>query len=1113
MAADLPAHLQAAAALLESQRAAMGDAAVDAALAALAASVVPAAPVGAARGADTAGAPQQLRQVAILFMDVVGSTQLSQALDPEDIQAVLDGLMQRCTLRIEAHGGRVLQYAGDCILAAFGSVQAQEDDVERALLAGLDLLALGQAEGKEVLRRFQHAGFDVRVGVHTGGVLLGGGVDAEGTIRGMAVNVAARLEQLAPPGALRISRETWLHVRGLFEMEEQPPLALKGVDEPVLTYLVQRALPRAFRDLRRGIQGLATPLVGRDAELALLLAARSDAAARGHLQAVTLTADAGLGKSRLLAEFERSLPPQVRCWRARAHPHSRGQVYGLVRDLFCRLCDIAESDDTTTAQARLQQGLAPVAGPLTEEAAAFIGQLIGLDFSASPHVAGILKDVRQIRSRAFHLAGELLCRAAAAQPAGLVLLLDDLHWADDASLDFFEALARHAAASPVLLLCGARPLLRDHRPAWGQALPQHQALELLPLADRGAALADALLARIQEPPQALRELLLRQADGNPFYMEELLQMLIDDGVIDARQQPWAVHLERLGALRVPTTLTGVLQARLDSLPAQERRALQQASVVGSIFWDGALRDADAPKDVSERTLQSLERRGPVRQRGDSAFAGNREYAFRHHLLHQVTYDTVLKRQREPLHRHTAQWLLAASGERIAEHAALIADHFERAGDTQEAVHYLRRAAQAADLVGAGALALEHASRALKLLPDDAWSERASLNKLRCNAFNNQGRRDEQATAVAESLRLAELLDNPRNRAVAHGDHALLMVVTGNHLACIESARMAQSWAERAGEPALALSSAADAGYALHCLGRYEESVALLQQTAAQARARGYRDVELIALNRTSSPYQALGRQKDRMDSFAQSIALADQLGNRRLSAGMRSNLGVAEMEWGNPDRAFELIHSGLAELRAIGDRGSQAYTLWGLAELNARAGRHTYALQAGEEALRLAEEARDQTLVHGLMLALVTMGAECGAFDKARTWLNLHDARAQDDAGRTPQSLLAGAVLCHRAGEPEAARREVLAWLHWLERPEGQVSDARPQALWQACTVLRGCGEEAAYERTLARAWRQLKTSADELPPERRHGFIHRVELHRQLAEAWAAAHPGEPAA
>ena len=292
-------QLEAAIVALEGQRSTLGDAVVESLLAAARSKL-------AALNAPPAVPPlplQTLRQVTILFLDVVGSTALAQHLDPEAISAVMDGALARGTTVVQQHAGKVLQCAGDSILAVFGAEEAREDDAERAVRCGLALLELARTLGAEVRAAHGHDAFDFRVGIHTGDVLLGGGVDADGNVRGIAVNIAARMEQSAPAGALRISHDAYAQVRGLFEVVRQEPLAVKGVDDPIQSYLVLGAKPRSFRLRSRGIEGVATRMIGRDAELEVLQDAFKRLFTERALAAVSVVADAGVGKSRLLYEF------------------------------------------------------------------------------------------------------------------------------------------------------------------------------------------------------------------------------------------------------------------------------------------------------------------------------------------------------------------------------------------------------------------------------------------------------------------------------------------------------------------------------------------------------------------------------------------------------------------------------------------------------------------------------------------------------------------------------------------------------------------------------------------------------------------------------------------
>ena len=778
-------------AALEAQRALLGDAVVDAAL----------APLRHQLAAQQAAAPQR-RLVTVLFLDVVGSTALSSTLDPEDIHDIMDSALQRFSALVVQRGGKVLQYAGDSLLAAFGSEAAREDDAERAVLAGLDLLAEAQAQAARVQRLHGQADFGVRVGAHTGQVLLGGGVDEEGTIRGFTVNIAARLEQAAVPGTLRISQDTWRHVRGVFEVEAQPPLTVKGQDEPLRTYLVLRAKPRAFRVATRGIEGAETPLVGRDTELAQLVVTFEDTVRTRSLHAVTLLAQAGLGKSRLMQELQHRLDTHRHaCWLllGRSQPSSALQPYGLLRDVLAWRLQIADSDSAEVARHRLVEGLAPHLGDDGEMQAELLGLLIGMDFSASPRLAGMLNEPRLLRDRAFAAFARYVERLAATDGAPVVvMLLDDLQWADDASLDWLAQLLK-TPALPLALVMAARPELIERRPAWGDGAAQHGRVTLAALdATQRRSLTAALLQRLPETSAAataLRALIEAQAEGNPFYAEELVKMLIDDGVIVVDGEAWHVLPDRLSAAKIPGTLTGVLQARLDALTAPERRALQLASVVGPVFWDDALRTLD-PNAVPN--LPALQRKAMVQARSESSFEGTREEGFQHHLLHQVTYDTVLKADRRDAHARTAAWLAARVGDRQAEYLAITAEHYERAGDMSRALDWYERAALIAVNRFANQAALTCTTRMLAMPELGDSRRRLAVVRQQIAVADLLGDRPRHRAAVDESTRLADVLGDDALRASAAIGQALLADRLGDRATAWTLAQRAADLAERAG---------------------------------------------------------------------------------------------------------------------------------------------------------------------------------------------------------------------------------------------------------------------------------------------------------------------------
>ena len=419
----------------------------------------------------------------------------------------------------------------------------------------------------------------------------------------------------------------------------------------------------------RGVEGLRVALVGRDVELAGLRQAIAAATACGSLQAVTVVAAAGMGKSRLLREaLGGDAAYGLRLWRARAQPRDSLRPWGLLNRLVAAHCGITDGDSAKAVRARLLAALTPrssaEAPADAERQAQLIGQLIGLDFSDAPGLRGL--DARAVRDLALSAVLAWLgglsrqapptaegvgCGSPAAQV--LVLAIEDLHWTDEASLDLLQHLMTQGRHLQLALLMNSRPDLLERRPAWCDGETGTRiALAPLTTADSDA-LATALLQRLPVVPSALRELLTGRAEGNPYYMEELLRRLLDEGVIHQGSALWQVDAQRLTQLRLPTTLLGLLQARLDALPESERDSAQRASIVGHVFWDEALAQIDP---AAPQALPGLQRRGWLQAHATSAFDGAAERQFDHHLLHQVTYETVLKAERRRGHAAVARWL-------------------------------------------------------------------------------------------------------------------------------------------------------------------------------------------------------------------------------------------------------------------------------------------------------------------------------------------------------------------------------------------------------------------------------------------------------------------------
>jgi len=1110
-------QLEAAIAALEGQRSTLGDAVVESLLAAASARL-------AGLAASPSSTPAQtLKQVSILFMDVAGSTALSQHLDPEAISAVLDDALSRATTVVVAHGGKVLQYAGDNVLAAFGASEAREDDVERAVRCGLALLELGKVLGAEVRSAHGRDGFNVRVGIHTGDVLLGGGVDADGSIRGIAVNIAARLEQTAPAGALRISHDAYAQVRGLFEVERQEPMAVKGVDEPIQSYLVLHAKAKRFHLGSRGIEGVATRMIGRDAELEALQAAFRQLFSDRKLAAVTVVADAGIGKSRLLYEFAAwsdARPESFYLFRGRATPQTEGQPFGLLRDILAWRFQIADDDSIEVARRKLEDGM--LALFLDEDGtdssqghAHLLGHLIGIEWRDSPHVRGILDDPKQIRNRAFHAAAQLFRRIGIADGAPVVLELEDLHWADNESLDFLAYLTEVDRDVPLLIVACSRPTLFERRTAWC-AESVHRRFDLQPLGkDMSRLLAGELLKKLPEVPAALRELVIGGAEGNPFYMEELVKMMIDQGAIETGEA-WKVNAERLLLTKVPPTLTGVLQARLDGLPAPERLTLQQASVIGPVFWDRALNALD---HKAHDTLPALVRRELALPRPGSNSDELREYAFKHQILHQVTYATVLKRTRLDLHGKLARWLAARTGLRANDFLGAAARHFELAGDEANAAEYHTRAAEHARTRMAHDAVLDHVRRALALLETKPGAGtrllRWRLLEVREATLEIQGDRAGQRADIDAMAELAHAELDDRRRAHAAWRRSALAQRVADHATMEAAARQAVEWASRAGDAEIRLLAQRMLAMALAFQGRPADARRIAQETLAEARALALPRVEGSCLNALGV---IAGMQNDEVGALQfdqQSLAAYAAAGDRRNEAIAHGNIGAGWLGLGELALARRELEEGLRLMRANGERALEVSPMCALATLALWQGNDAHALVQARTALEtaVAVEARDQQIAAWCRLgeAELALGRHVAA---AQAFGSAH-ARAIQIASPYRHDAAAGLARVALAKGDSSAAMHALAPLLALGATTGAVENPLdgvefPRLVeWTCHRALTSAGDQRA-SGWLARAHEAVQDQAAAIDDAAlRQGFLRNIPFHREIVAAWATASAG----
>ncbi len=885
-------QLEQAIVALENQREVLGDAVVDAALLSMRERL--------AVLVEAQAAAQQRKLATVLFMDIVGSTSITQDLDPEDTMTIMDSALQRLATPVYAHGGKVTRFMGDGFLALFGAQMVRENETEIAVRAGLQILAEAQVYAQELQEQWQIPDFNVRVGISSGLVIIGGDSEAEDTIMGTTVNLAARLEKAAEPGTLLISHNTYQQIIGCFEVQPLEPIQAKGFTEPVQVYQVHRAKPSDIRMFVPKVAGVETCMVGREAELLMLQNMFRDVVEDAEVQVVTIVGDAGVGKSRLVYEFEKwieHLSEETRLLKGRATPETETMPFGLIRRIFAQNFEILESDSATQVREKFRSGMSPV---LTSNQAELVGQLLGFDFSDSKVVQEQLGSESFREMASTHLARYL--QVIARKPT--VIILEDVHWADDSSLDLVDQIVAAIPDVRLLVVCLARPLLYDRRPSWGEGQEFYTQINLKPLSRRDSrALVVEILQKMEGVPVELRDFIVNEAEGNPFYVEELIKKLIEDEVIVTAEQHWWVEPDRLAEVNVPLTLTGILQARLDSLPAGEKTVLQRASVVGRLFWGALVAELASDKIEAShvtRLLEDVRNRELIFRREYSAFEATDEYVFKDALLRDVTYETVLRRLRRVYHAQVAQWLESTAGERISEYLSLIARHYELAGEKLKAVEFLRRLGE---------------------------------ESLQVSAFRDATRAFEQALALLPPIDH----DRPNAATVSEVDlaeHAMLFI---------------------------------NLGHLYNRLGDYVRGIEYLEQGLELARLGNDPQAEIAALNRLAQVASERGTFDKAQVYLDEVLVLARQQEDLDCVASTLSMLGSIAWKWGDLEGAEKFCHESLEIYRELENRTRIPKILNILGILATLQENYQQAEQYYEQGMTLAREIDNRQLVADLL--------------------------------------------------------------------------------------------------------------------------------------------------
>lgn len=614
------------------------------------------------------GEAETLKLATVLFADVIGSTARAEAMHPEDVRDLMASYFSAMSEEIAAQGGTIEKFIGDAIMAVFGVPVAHEDDPVRALrtaLAMLERLDRWNADRDESSR------LRIRIGINTGQILAAGRPGQDLLVTGDPVNVAARLEEAAEPGTVLVGERTARAVQGVVELRQSPPIEAKGKTGPVPAWLVIG--PRE-QPIEQGVPGIRAPMVGRGYAVELLhtTLARAARDARPHI--VTILGDAGVGKSRLTREFVEKHEDTVKVLIGRCLPYGEGVTLWPLGEILKGEAGIYDTDPVGLVLEKilklLESSLPEDATSDVDRTAAALASTLGLEIEDGPLTGlGPGAVYRQL------LSAWRLLLSALASPTSIVAVIEDIHWADPTMLDVLEDLADHVEGG-VLFVCTARPDLLRIRPDWGGGRRNHTALPLDPLDEKESALLVSFLLHEEDIPHELKDRILKRAEGNPFFLEEIIRRLIDEDRLALVGERWRATGD-VSDVDIPDNVQSVILARLDLLTPTERRIVQQAAVVGRVFWSGALTRLVPDTDIGG-ALRTLKRREFVVERLSSSIPAETEYLFKHVLIRDVAYESLPRKERGRAHVTVARWIEDIGGERAEEFSELLADHYRRA---------------------------------------------------------------------------------------------------------------------------------------------------------------------------------------------------------------------------------------------------------------------------------------------------------------------------------------------------------------------------------------------------------------------------------------------------
>jgi class 3 adenylate cyclase/tetratricopeptide (TPR) repeat protein len=862
---------------------------------------------------DVAETPREERKVvSVLFVDLVGFTSRAEQMDPEDVRALLSPYYGQVRDELERYGGTVEKFIGDAVVAIFGAPTTHEDDPERAVRAALTI--------RDWIRD-QEGDLQLRIAVTTGEALVALGArpsEGEGMASGDVVNTAARLQAAAPTDGILVDETTYRATSHVIDYQPAEPVVAKGKSEPVTAWEALEARSRYGVD---AAQAPRAPLIGRERELDVLVDALARAREAHAPQLVTLVGVPGIGKSRLVYELFQVVEndPELIWWRqGRSLPYGEGVSFWALGEMVKAHTGLLETDSPDEAESKLRRSVADLLDDADAEwVARHLGQLVGVESDPELHA--------DPRAEAFAAWRRFFEAMAEERP--LVLVFEDLHWADEGLLDFVDHLLDWAGGVPILVVCTARPELLSRRAGWGGGKPNAATLSLAPLDDEQTAHLIAALLERSVLPAETQTALLQRAGGNPLYAEEFVRMVADRGLVIGD-----------GNLPLPESVQGIVAARLDALPEDEKALLQDGAVIGKVFWLGAAAGIGGlERAPAEERLHRLERKEFVRRERRSSVAAEAEYAFQHLLVRDVAYSQIPRARRAEKHRLAAEWIERLG--RPEDHAEMLAYHYSSALELARAAGAdttalsgrarlaLREAGDRAYALGAYPAARAYYRDAVELCPrDDPGRPHLLL-------------RYGQAITLVEPTKGSEVLFEARDALQAVGDSGLaaeaemLLAETfwmqGQRDLGFERVRAAEALV--AEEP-----SSASKAYVVSNVSRYamlageqDDAIRIGREALEMAEELGLDELRSHSLNNIGTVRMTQG-DPGGLDDLEQSIAIA-VAANSPEAVRSYGNLASTLADLGELDRAFAMNAEGRrhAERFGLGElRWLEAESAW-----------------------------------------------------------------------------------------------------------------------------------------------------------------------------------------